>query len=75
MNHDLAINIDYWAIQERNDGLWQLVGIKEFQDDLSQDYVSRVSEIKARSLFFYAELLLLGKSTIRFVSRARSRIA
>src|SRR3990167_8792622 len=42
MNHDLAINIDYWAVQEGKSDLWQLAGIEEFQDDLSQEYVSRV---------------------------------
>lgn len=41
MKQDVAIRIDYWAEQEGND-LWKLEGIKEFQDDLSQDYISRV---------------------------------
>lgn len=40
--NDLAINIDYWAIQEGKNDLWQLAGIEEFQSDLSQHYVSRV---------------------------------
>lgn len=42
MNHDLAINIDYWAVQEGKRDLWQLAGIAEFQNNLSQEYVSRV---------------------------------
>ncbi len=42
MNHDLAINIDYWAVQEGKSNLWQLAGIVEFQNELSQEYVSRV---------------------------------
>jgi hypothetical protein len=42
MNHDLAINIDYWAVQEGKKELWELAGIAEFQNDLSQEYVSRV---------------------------------
>ena len=42
MNHDLAINIDYWAVQEGKSDLWQLAGIADFQDDLSQEYISRV---------------------------------
>lgn len=42
MSHDLAISIDYWAIQEGKSELWQLAGIAEFQNDLSQEYVSRV---------------------------------
>ena len=42
MNHDLAINIDYWAVQEGKSDLWQLAGIEEFQSDLGQEYVSRV---------------------------------
>lgn len=42
MSHDLAINIDYWAVQEGKNDLWQLTGIAEFQNDLSQEYVCRV---------------------------------
>jgi hypothetical protein len=42
MNPTLAINIDYWAIQEGENDLLQLAGIEEFQDELSQSYVSRV---------------------------------
>lgn len=42
MNHDLAINIDYWAVQERKRDLWQLAGIAEFQNNISQEYISRV---------------------------------
>lgn len=42
MNQSLAINIGYWAVQEEKNGLWQLEGIAEFEDDLSQNYVSRV---------------------------------
>lgn len=42
MNHDLAINIDYWAVQEGKRDLRQLAGITKFQNDLSQEYVSRV---------------------------------
>lgn len=42
MSHDLAINIDYWAIQEGKDELRKLIGIKDFQDELSREYVSRV---------------------------------
>lgn len=42
MDQILAINIDYWAVQERNNDLIQLAGLAEFQDDLSHYYVSRV---------------------------------
>lgn len=42
MSQDLAINIDYWAVQEGKSDLWQLAGIAEFQKDLSREYVSRV---------------------------------
>jgi hypothetical protein len=42
MSHDLAISVDYWAIQEGESDLWQLAGIEEFQSDLGQEYVSRV---------------------------------
>lgn len=42
MNHTLAINIDYWAVQKDENDLLQLAGITDFQDDLSQNYVSRV---------------------------------
>jgi len=42
MNHDLSINIDYWAVQEGKRDLRQLAGIAEFQNNLSQEYVSRV---------------------------------
>jgi hypothetical protein len=38
----LAINIDYWAVQEGQDGLLRLAGIGEFQDELNKNYVARV---------------------------------
>jgi hypothetical protein len=40
--NDLAINIDYWAVQEGKNDLWQLAEIGEFQADLSEHYVARV---------------------------------
>jgi hypothetical protein len=42
MNSTLAIIIDYWAVQEGKNNILQLAGIKEFQDSLSQSYVSHV---------------------------------
>jgi hypothetical protein len=41
MSQDLALNIDYWAVQEEK-GLLQLAGIADFQEELSHEYVSRV---------------------------------
>lgn len=42
MDPSMAITIDYWAIQEGKDKLWQLSGIEEFKDEISQSYISRV---------------------------------
>ncbi len=42
MDRTLAINIDYWAVQEGKNNLIQLAGLAEFEEEISQSYVSRV---------------------------------
>lgn len=43
MKQDIAINIEYWGVQEEGKRLWELEGIDEFQAELRESYIARIS--------------------------------